>query len=143
MRRWWVAPKLIGRPLLLTDVRRRVLRDPREGTKYRHQLGIMLTPIGAEAGRKASSALGTVLYAPGALLLLVSFGVVMLNWLAGMLGDVTIPSILAPFIPWAPVMFAIGVVLSVIGSILSPSIERFLLLMVFAAGFLAIWLGII
>jgi len=40
-------------------------------------------------------------------------------------------------------MFAVGVVLSLIGSIISPTVERFVLIMVFAAGFLAIWLGII
>jgi hypothetical protein len=46
-------------------------------------------------------------------------------------------------VAWTPVLFAIGVVLSVLGSIISPSVEKFVLLFVFVAGYLAIWLGIV
>jgi len=120
-------------------VRRRVLR--RVPSPNAHQITIL--PTYPQPVRRAASVLGTVLYAPGALLLLVSFTAVLLNWLAGMLGDATIPALLAPLLPWLPVLFAAGAALSVVGTILSPSVEKFVLTVVFVAGFLAIWLGII
>jgi hypothetical protein len=132
-----IALKFFNDQSLVNVVRRRVIRKAHEDRA--HQLiPIMPAPV-----RRTSSAVGPALFAPGALLLVISFGIVLLNWLATMLADTTIPGILAPFMPWVPVMFAVGVVLSLIGSIISPTVERFVLIMVFAAGFLAIWLGII
>jgi hypothetical protein len=125
-------------------VKRRVLRDGLERTRYRHQLGIFLAPIpGMEPVRKTTSTLGSLLYVPGSILLLVTFGIALLNWIATVLGIPTLPDILAPYVAWTPVLFAIGVVLSVLGSIISPSVEKFVLLFVFVAGYLAIWLGIV
>jgi len=98
---------------------------------------------GTEPARRAASALGSLLYVPGAILLLVAWGIALLNWLAVGLGVPMLPDILAPYVAWTPVLFAIGVVLSVLGSVLDPSVNKFVLLFVFVAGYLAIWLGIV
>jgi hypothetical protein len=125
-------------------VKRRVLREGLERTRYRHQLGVFLAPIpGTEPVRKTASTLGSLLYVPGSILLLVTFGIALLNWIATVLGVPMLPDILAPYVAWTPVLFAIGAVLSVLGSIISPSVEKFVLLFVFVAGYLAIWLGIV
>jgi len=98
---------------------------------------------GTESARRATSALGSLLYAPGAILLLAAFGIALLNWLAVVLGVPMLPDILAPYVAWTPVLFAIGLVLSILGSVLDPSVNKFVLLFVFVAGYLAIWLGIV
>ena len=124
--------------------RRRALRDAWEGTRREHQLGVYVAPMpGTESARRAASALGSLLYVPGAILLLAAFGIALLNWLAAMLGVPMLPAILAPYVAWTPVLFAIGLVLSILGSVLDPSVNKFVLLFVFVAGYLAIWLGIV
>ena len=124
--------------------RRRALRDAWEGTRREHQLGVYVAPMpGTESARRATSALGSLLYAPGAILLLAAFGIALLNWLAVVLGVPMLPDILAPYVAWTPVLFAIGLVLSILGSVLDPSVNKFVLLFVFVAGYLAIWLGIV
>jgi hypothetical protein len=139
------SPKLIRRLQAPRPVKkRRALRDAWEGTRHEHQLGVFMAPLqGTEPVRRATSALGSLLYVPGAILLLVAFGIALLNWVATMLGVPMLPDILAPYVAWTPVLFAIGLVLSVLGSVISPSAERFVLLFVFVAGYLAIWLGIV
>jgi len=124
--------------------KRRALRDAWEGTRRGHQLGIFMAPLpGTEPVRRAASALGSLLYVPGAILLLAAFGIALLNWIAAMLGVPMLPDILAPYVAWTPVLFAIGLVLSVLGSVIDPSVNKFVLLFVLAAGYLAIWLGIV
>jgi len=124
--------------------KRRALRDAWEGIRREHQFGVYVAPLqGTESGRRATSALGSLLYAPGAILLLAAFGIALLNWLATMLGVPMLPDILAPYVAWTPVLFVIGIALSVLGSVLDPSVNKFVLLFVLAAGYLAIWLGIV
>ena len=139
------SPKLIRRLQAPRTVRkRRALRDAWEGTRYEHQLGVFMAPLqGTEPVRRATSALGSLLYVPGAILLLAAFGIALLNWIATMLGVPMLPDILAPYVAWTPVLFAIGLVLSVLGSVIDPSVNKFVLLFVFVAGYLAIWLGIV
>jgi hypothetical protein len=139
------SPKLIRRLQAPRPVKkRRALRDAWEGTRHEHQVGVFVAPLqGTEPARRATSALGSLLYVPGAILLLAAFGIALLNWLAVVLGVPMLPDILAPYVAWTPVLFVIGLVLSVLGSVISPSVEKFVLLFVFVAGYLAIWLGIV
>ena len=121
-------------------MRRRALRYIKEEDRLAHEVPYVF-PV-ATYVKERSSPIAAFLWVLGALLLMLAFILQLVGWLSGMFP--LLISIPADWLGWAPWMFAIGLLLSIISIFIQPTGGKILLLLLLAGGYVAIatgWLG--
>ena len=118
-------------------MRRRVLRRMAEDDAPYHQLPYA-TPYLVRVKEKASP-LAEVFYFFGGLALFVAFMVQLILWLSSWMAlPITLPESL---VTWTPLIFAAGILLSLISIFVKPTSGKIILAMMLIAGYIALALG--
>ncbi|MEM4497215.1 MAG: hypothetical protein QW692_00125 [Nitrososphaerota archaeon] len=131
---------------------RRVLRKAYDERQELYEMVPFVAPVVTTYVKEKASPFGTILFFFGALLLLIADAIQALSWLSKKLPlmPITVPP---EFIAWCPIIFAIGILLSIVGIIIKATSGKIItfifLVLIYAAFALGLidmlfgWMGII